>query len=57
MGVSSNDFATQGVAVSAIEDAIGSWEDIDTDSLSVAYDGEDWGETNDPNGGVNIILL
>ncbi len=56
MGVPSDDFATQGVAVSAIEDAIGSWEDIDTDSLSVAYDGEDWGETNDPNDGVNIIF-
>lgn len=51
MGVPTEDFASQYTATASIEAAIDSWDDLDPDSLSITYDGEDLFETNDPDDG------
>ena len=56
MGVPTEDFASQYTATASIGAAIDSWDDLDPDSLSITYDGEDLFETNDPDDGENIIF-
>jgi len=56
MGVPTLDFSSQYTATASIEAAIDSWDDLEADSLSITYDGEDLFETNDPDDGENIIF-
>jgi hypothetical protein len=51
------DFPNQWISAAAIEAAVDAWNDIDTDSLGVIYDGEDVYETNDPDDGENAIFF
>ena len=50
-GVPCEDFPNQWISAAAIENAVDAWNDIDSDSLDVIYDGEDVYETNDPDDG------
>ena len=55
MGVPTQDFASQFTPVGSIQNAIASWDNIDSNVLSITYDGVDINKTNDPNDGINII--
>jgi hypothetical protein len=57
MGAPCEDFGNQYAAAGAIEDAVESWDNIDSDSLAILYSGEDLYETNDPGDGENVIFF
>ena len=56
-GVPCEDFPNQWISATAIEAAVDAWEDVDSGSLDVIYDGEDVFETNDPDDGENVIFF
>lgn len=56
-GVPCDDFPNQWISATAIEAAVDAWDDIDSDSLGVMYEGEDIYETNDPDDGENVIFF
>lgn len=57
MGAPCDDFGSQWVPAASIEAAVDAWDDIDPDSLSISYDGEDYNKTNDPDDGENVIFF
>ena len=56
MGVPSEDFPSQFTATGSIEDAIDSWDDVESSVLSLTYDGLDVSLANDPGDRVNVIF-
>ena len=56
MGVPSEDFPSQFTATGSIENAIDSWDDVESSVLSLTYDGLDVYLANDPGDGVNVIF-
>ena len=56
MGVPSEDFPSQFTATASIENAIDSWDDVESSELSLTYDGLDVYLANDPEDEVNVIF-
>ena len=56
MGVPSEDFPSQFTATASIENAIDSWDDVESSELSLTYDGLDVYLANDPEDGINAIF-
>ena len=56
LGVPPNDFGSPYAVTPAIRSAIDSWDDVDPDSLSITFGGEEITRANDPVDRVNTIF-
>lgn len=56
LGVPPNDFGSPYAVTPAIRSAIDSWDDVDPDSLSITFGGEEISRANDPVDRVNTVF-